>query len=112
MNFSRKSDVFLSNAEADAPRAQRVVLRERSRRLLIVNFGRDLLLGPAPEPILAPVGGQAWRLLWSSEAPLYGGAGLPTQDAEGDWLIPGQTATVLAAGPPAGTHKATMVCDF
>ncbi len=38
-------------------------------RLLIVNLGRDLLLGPAPEPLLAPVEGQAWRLLWSSEAP-------------------------------------------
>ena len=44
-------------------------------RLLIVNLGRDLLLGPAPEPLLAPMDGQAWRLLWSSEAPRYGGAG-------------------------------------
>ena len=44
-------------------------------RLLIVNLGRDLLLGPAPEPLLAPIEGQAWRLLWSSEAPVYGGAG-------------------------------------
>jgi hypothetical protein len=28
--------------------------RGRPRRLLIVNLGRDLLLGPAPEPLLAP----------------------------------------------------------
>jgi maltooligosyltrehalose trehalohydrolase len=42
-------------------------------RLLIVNLGRDLLIGPAPEPLLAPVDGQAWQLLWSSEAPIYGG---------------------------------------
>jgi maltooligosyltrehalose trehalohydrolase len=74
-------------------------------RLLIVNLGRDLLLGPAPEPLLAPVDGQAWRLLWSSEAPRYGGAGVPAQDAEGDWLIPGQTATVLAPGPSAPVPK-------
>jgi maltooligosyltrehalose trehalohydrolase len=81
-------------------------------RLLIVNLGRDLLLGPAPEPLLAPVDGQAWRLLWSSEAPRYGGAGVPAQDAEGDWLIPGQTATVLAPGPSAAVPKAKKVRDL
>jgi maltooligosyltrehalose trehalohydrolase len=74
-------------------------------RLLIVNLGRDLLLGPAPEPLLAPVDGQVWRLLWSSEAPLYGGAGGPAQDAEGDWLIPGQAASVLAPGPSVTVPK-------
>jgi len=67
-------------------------------RLLIVNLGRDLLLGPAPEPLLAPIEGQAWRLLWSSEAPVYGGSGGPAQDAVGDWLISGQSATVLTPG--------------
>jgi maltooligosyltrehalose trehalohydrolase len=67
-------------------------------RLLIVNLGRDLLLGPAPEPLLAPIEGQAWRLLWSSEAPAYGGSGGPAQDAVGDWLISGQSAIVLAPG--------------
>jgi maltooligosyltrehalose trehalohydrolase len=68
-------------------------------RLLIINLGRDLLLGPAPEPLLAPVEGQAWQLLWSSEAPLYGGSGNPTTDANGDWLIPGQSAAVLGPRP-------------
>lgn len=67
-------------------------------RLLIVNLGRDLLLGPAPEPLLAPIEGQAWGLLWSSEAPVYGGSGGPAQDAVGDWLISGQSATLLAPG--------------
>jgi maltooligosyltrehalose trehalohydrolase len=67
-------------------------------RLLIVNLGRDHLLGPTPEPLLAPVEGQAWRLLWSSEAPAYGGSGGPAQDAAGDWLISGQSAIVLASG--------------
>jgi maltooligosyltrehalose trehalohydrolase len=67
-------------------------------RLLIVNLGRDHLLGPAPEPLLAPVEGQAWRLLWSSEAPAYGGSGGPAQDVAGDWLISGQSAIVLASG--------------
>ena len=30
-------------------------------RLLLVNLGRDLHLDPAPEPLLAPPAGQAWR---------------------------------------------------
>jgi maltooligosyltrehalose trehalohydrolase len=68
-------------------------------RLLIVNLGRDLLLGPVPEPLVAPVEDQAWRLLWSSEVPAYDGSGSPAQDGEGDWLIPGQSAAVLAPGP-------------
>jgi maltooligosyltrehalose trehalohydrolase len=81
-------------------------------RLLIVNLGRDLLLGPAPEPLLAPVDGQAWRLLWSSEAPLYGGTGIPVQDAEGDWLILGQSAAVLAPGPLAAENNAQEARDL
>jgi len=67
-------------------------------RLLIVNRGRDLLLGAAPEPLLAPVEGQGWRLRWSSEAPLYGGGGITAHAADGNWLIPGQSATVFAPG--------------
>jgi maltooligosyltrehalose trehalohydrolase len=78
-------------------------------RLLIVNLGRDLLLGPAPEPLLAPVEGQAWRLLWSSEAPLYGGSGSPAQDAAGDWLISGQSATVLIPGSSVTIPEAKNV---
>jgi maltooligosyltrehalose trehalohydrolase len=81
-------------------------------RLLVVNLGRDLLLGPAPEPLLGPVDGHAWRLLWSSESPLYGGAGVAVLDAEGNWLIPGQTATVLAPGAPAAVTKAKKVRDL
>jgi len=78
-------------------------------RLLIVNLGRDLLLGPAPEPLLAPVEGQAWRLLWSSEAPAYGGSGGPARDGAGDWLISGQSATILVAGSPVTIPKVTKV---
>jgi maltooligosyltrehalose trehalohydrolase len=78
-------------------------------RLLIVNLGRDLLLGPAPEPLLAPIEGQAWRLLWSSEAPVYGGSGGPAQDAVGDWLISGQSATVLIPGSSVTIPEAKNV---
>src|SRR3954468_7790475 len=49
-----------------------------SDRLLLVNLGRDLTLAPMPEPLLAPPEDRAWRILWSSEAPSYGGSGTPT----------------------------------
>jgi maltooligosyltrehalose trehalohydrolase len=81
-------------------------------RLLIVNLGRDLLLGSAPEPLVAPVEGQAWRLLWSSENPAYGGSGGPVQDDHCDWLISGQSAAVLAPGPAAELAEAGEVYDL
>jgi len=77
-------------------------------RLLIVNLGRDLLLGSAPEPLLAPVEDQAWQLLWSSEARSYGGAGIAAQDAEGNWLIPGRSATLLMPGPSTAGGAKTL----
>jgi maltooligosyltrehalose trehalohydrolase len=77
-------------------------------RLMIVNLGRDLLFGSAPEPLLAPVEGQGWRLWWSSEAAVYGGSGIPAQDADGNWLIAGMSAAVLIPGPStAGTGAKT-----
>jgi maltooligosyltrehalose trehalohydrolase len=77
---------FFSESSADEPPAD---------RLLIVNLGRDLPLEPAPEPLLAPVDGQNWKFLWSSDAPRYGGAGTPALDPDGTWMIPGHVAVVL-----------------
>ncbi|HKD38117.1 MAG TPA: alpha-amylase family glycosyl hydrolase, partial [Pirellulales bacterium] len=65
-------------------------------RLLVVNLGRDLVLDPMPEPLMAPGENQAWRLLWSSEAPVYGGAGILPLDVDKKPLIPGHAAIVLA----------------
>ena len=64
-------------------------------RLLLVNFGADLHLDPAPEPLLAPPGGTAWQTLWSSEDPRYGGTGTPPLDSEDNWRIPGHAAVAL-----------------
>jgi maltooligosyltrehalose trehalohydrolase len=84
---------------ADEAWLLRFFSKDGADRLLIVNLGRDLALCPAPEPLIAPVEGRAWRLLWSSEAPLYGGSGGPAKDAAGEWVIPGQSAIVLTAAP-------------
>ena len=64
-------------------------------RLLIVNFGRDLHLDPAPEPLLAPPEGSRWKLLWSSEDVHYGGSGTYAPDTEENWRIPGHAAMVV-----------------
>ncbi len=64
-------------------------------RLLLVNFGRDLHLDPAPEPLLAPLSGKEWAILWSSEDPHYRGNGTAALDTEENWIIPGQAAIVL-----------------
>src|SRR4051794_39885129 len=68
-------------------------------RLLIVNLGTDLTLAPMPEPLLAPLEDQAWRILWSSEQPAYGGSGTPALYRDGVLHIAGESALVLEPGP-------------
>ncbi len=63
--------------------------------LLVVNFGSDLVLSPAPEPLLAPLAGKAWEILWSSEDPRYGGIGTPPLETRKGWQIPGHAAVAL-----------------
>jgi maltooligosyltrehalose trehalohydrolase len=74
-------------------------------RLLVVNLGRDLHLGAAPEPLLAPPEGQRWQTLWSSENPRYGGSGTPAVETDEGWRIPGHAAVALVP-EPAGTGVA------
>ena len=64
-------------------------------RLLVVNFGLDLRLDPAPEPLLAPPEFMRWKIIWSSENPKYGGSGTPPMDTLDNWYIPGHAAVVL-----------------
>jgi maltooligosyltrehalose trehalohydrolase len=65
-------------------------------RLLLVNFGRDLKLTPAPEPLLAPPESCEWKILWSSEDPSYGGNGTTALEPKASWVIPGHAALVVA----------------
>ncbi|MCA9226680.1 MAG: malto-oligosyltrehalose trehalohydrolase [Planctomycetales bacterium] len=64
-------------------------------RLAVVNFGRDLHLRPSPEPLLAPPADSWWELLWSTEAPSYGGCGTAPLETEDNWRIPGHAAVIL-----------------
>jgi maltooligosyltrehalose trehalohydrolase len=68
----------------------------RGDRLLLVNFGPDLHLDAAPEPLLAPPEGCGWAVLWSSEDRQYGGEGTPQPEALDGWRVPGEAAVVLA----------------
>jgi maltooligosyltrehalose trehalohydrolase len=71
-------------------------------RLLVVNFGRDLVAGSLPEPLVAAPDDHEWQVRWSSENPEYGGLGAPPAlDADG-WRIAGQSACVLE--PVHGRH--------
>jgi maltooligosyltrehalose trehalohydrolase len=65
-------------------------------RLLLINLGADTMLGPVPEPLLAPVPGTSWQVLWSSENPRYGGTGALPVENESGWLMIGKSAVVLA----------------
>jgi len=68
-------------------------------RLLLLNFGLDLDLNPAPEPLLAPPEGKLWKMLFSTEHPAYGGSGTPPLETEKNWRIPGCAAVVMKPEP-------------
>lgn len=66
-------------------------------RLLVVNLGADLSCVPAPEPLLAPVAGGAWKLVWSSDHPRYGGPGITNPLTDRGWRIPAASAALFIA---------------
>ena len=72
-------------------------------RLVVVNFGIDLHLNPAPEPLLAPPADMEWDILWSSEGPGYGGCGAPPVDTVENWIIPGRATLLLKPAPKKRT---------
>jgi maltooligosyltrehalose trehalohydrolase len=64
-------------------------------RLLIINFGIELILSPVPEPLLAAPLSREWTLLWSSEDIAYGGDGTPPPIRCGAWHLPAHSALVF-----------------
>jgi maltooligosyltrehalose trehalohydrolase len=102
--FSRQSAELIDCASHGADALLIRYFGDRSGdRLLLVNFGRDLTIAPAPQPLLAPPAGQVWQLLFSSEAVRYGGRGTPPLERMEGWHVPGESAVVfqsLPAGSP------------
>ncbi len=74
-------------------------------RLLLVNMGIDLVLHPAPEPLLAPPTEYQWELRWSSEDPRYGGTGTAQIETKEGWFIPGHAAVVMIGGGREKTKR-------
>jgi maltooligosyltrehalose trehalohydrolase len=78
---------------------QRFALRyfgsEGDDRLLLVNLGLDAVLESVSEPLVAPPAGRQWELLWTSEAPRYGGGGTPALSPDKPWRLAGGSAVVL-----------------
>ncbi len=84
--------------------AIRLFGESKGDRLLLINFGADLSVQPASEPLLAAGRDLTWELLWSSEAIGYGGGGvLPL--GEPYWLLLARSAMVLKTIPTAERIK-------
>ena len=94
---SQRSDILHGAVLADEAFLLRFIPENAAdERLLLVNLGPDLDLEAAPEPLLAPPPGMQWELLWSSEAPEYGGAGTAAIDTKAQsWRIPGHAAVLM-----------------
>ena len=65
-------------------------------RLLLINLGVDLVLPSAAEPLIAPVEGRSWKIIWSSESPKYGGRGSGHVNIIDAVHLPGHAAFVMA----------------
>jgi maltooligosyltrehalose trehalohydrolase len=79
---------------------RRLVLRFGStgdERLLVVNLGSTFDLARMSDPLVAPPAQNEWKVIWHSERPAYGGAGMPPLERL-RWDIPGHSAVLF------GTH--------
>jgi maltooligosyltrehalose trehalohydrolase len=99
----RKHDPVFSNLdtkiEGSVFNDDAFVLRyfsSKGERLLLINFGVDLELDPAPEPLLAaPSRDEQWKLVWHSEAVKYGGVGCIPFPEKGNWRVTGNAAFIF-----------------
>lgn len=71
-------------------------------RLLVVNWGADQVIVPAPEPLLAPPYGFDWSPMWSSEDIRYGGCGRSAAcTPDRGWSLAGHSAILFQPNHPA-----------
>ncbi|SCB60590.1 maltooligosyltrehalose trehalohydrolase [Rhizobium aethiopicum] len=78
-------------------------------RLLLINFGNDLVIDSLPDPLFAPPGAHQWHLLWSSEDASYGGSGRRPYDFQKRWVLNGEIALVLASAKHQNQRNAPAV---
>ena len=74
-------------------------------RLLLVNLGPTFAQAVVPEPLLAPLDGQGWRVAWSSEDPRYGGHGTPPPFDRVRLSIPAYGALLLVPDAAASLRQ-------
>ena len=71
-------------------------------RLLLINLGPQLVLAPAPEPLLAPPEDARWQPLFCSDDRGYGGPGATAPESEQTgWSIAAHSAVFLRPTPTA-----------
>ena len=107
---ARRSDWIHGAVIAPEAFAVRFLGEDAGDRLIIVNLGRDIYPVPATEPLLAPPQGATWSVLWTSEAPEYGGQGIPTLDSRKPWRMTAHAAVILAP-VPHGTPTSLQTTD-
>jgi len=78
--------------------------------LIVTNFGRDLPLAVSPEPLLAPPADKRWKMILTTEDPLYGGAGAPAPVTEKEgWHLIGRCTSVLKSAPRESAEIKTRI---
>lgn len=99
LQLRREDDAFRGRVEGAVIGPEAFILRFLNEgandRLLVVNLGRELRLEILPEPLLAPPRGSSWSVMWSSNAPEYGGSGTAAIETNDGWDLPAETAAVL-----------------
>jgi maltooligosyltrehalose trehalohydrolase len=70
--------------------------------LLIINLGRQLEIATLGEPLLAPAKDSAWKLIWSTDAPRYGGPGVIDPLANVRWTLPPHSAMLFSSQETGG----------
>ena len=87
-------DLYVARARA-AFVAQAAAALGVSAEVITRDVGALIL---ALEPLVAPPTRRGWRVVWHSERPEYGGAGMPPLQTH-QWLVPGRAAVLLGEAP-------------
>ncbi len=85
--------------ESSAPTSHIVLVRYSAgedSRLLVINLGPSTDF-PMNDPLLAPVAGHRWALVFCSEQPKYGGSGVHPSFEDGSWRLQPHCAWLLAS---------------